>query len=159
MTDVKNEKNDDPINPRHYKLFVPSIDRWIECKHVIEAMALGYHLGCALKYMWRLGAKHERVHEDIGKCRWYLDRWQAVVFRPNSFSGVVFNELRLRTSLKIGDREVSLAHDHAMLAGNLRQLCEVSAHEHAEGRLPDTRPYMLELIQLFGLAPTLENAQ
>jgi hypothetical protein len=155
MTDSKIQEND-PINPRHYKLFVPSIDRWIECKHVIEAMALGYHLGCALKYMWRLGVKHERVLEDIGKCRWYLDRWQTFVFRPITLSGRVFDDLR-KITFTFDGREVSLADDHSLLAGNLRSLCDMCQTSHANGEPIDTSDYMLELIKLLDLADTLQT--
>ena len=40
---------------------------------VIEAWALGYHVGNSLKYIARAGHKGDRLN-DLRKARWYLDR-------------------------------------------------------------------------------------
>jgi hypothetical protein len=45
-----------------------------ECIEIIEALELDFCLGNAMKYLYRAGAKGDRV-EDIRKARWYLDRW------------------------------------------------------------------------------------
>jgi hypothetical protein len=48
----------------------------VECIEVIEALGLGYHLGNAMKYLWRAGAKEGNPPEqDIRKAVWYLERW------------------------------------------------------------------------------------
>lgn len=58
----------DPVNrPEHYTR------GGIECIDVIEALGLGYHLGNAMKYLWRAGHKADAL-EDLKKARWYLDR-------------------------------------------------------------------------------------
>lgn len=44
-----------------------------EAIEVIEAWALGFNLGNAVKYIARAGKKGSAV-EDIEKARWYLDR-------------------------------------------------------------------------------------
>lgn len=42
---------------------------------VIEDMALGYHLGNAVKYISRAGKKDPTTFlQDLKKARWYLDR-------------------------------------------------------------------------------------
>jgi len=45
----------------------------IECIDVIEQLGLGFHLGNAMKYIWRAGKKGSAT-EDLKKARWYLDR-------------------------------------------------------------------------------------
>ena len=57
----------DPVNPDHYKV------NGLECVDVIEALGLGYHLGTALKYLWRVGRKDDAL-QDLKKCRWFVDR-------------------------------------------------------------------------------------
>lgn len=60
----------DNVNaPKHYQ---SSIDG-LECIDVIEAFALNFALGNAIKYILRAGKKGERA-EDLRKARWYLDR-------------------------------------------------------------------------------------
>lgn len=44
-----------------------------EAIKVIEAWALGFSLGNAVKYIARAGKKDDRL-EDLKKARWYLDR-------------------------------------------------------------------------------------
>jgi len=44
----------------------------VECIDVIEALALPFHLGNVLKYLWRWDKKGGLV--DLKKARWYLDR-------------------------------------------------------------------------------------
>lgn len=47
----------------------------IECIGVIESLGLGFHLGNALKYLWRAGHKIDAdATTDLEKARWYLDR-------------------------------------------------------------------------------------
>jgi hypothetical protein len=41
---------------------------------VIEDWELGFHLGCALKYIARAGRKTVEPTEDLEKARWYLAR-------------------------------------------------------------------------------------
>ena len=58
----------DLINqPPHYAFSA------IEPIDVIEAWGLGFHLGCAVKYIARAGRKGEMV-VDLQKARWFLDR-------------------------------------------------------------------------------------
>lgn len=48
-----------------------------ECIFVIERFPLiygGFHIGNALKYLWRCGQKGDRV-EDLQKAKWYLQRY------------------------------------------------------------------------------------
>lgn len=62
--------NDNVNHPSHYA------ERGsIECIEVIEQLNLGFHLGNALKYIWR----HEEKGgiEDLKKARWYLNRYIA----------------------------------------------------------------------------------
>ena len=59
----------DEINhPAHYVE-----GRTYEPIDVIEDWRLGFHLGCALKYISRAGRKGERL-KDLEKARWYIDR-------------------------------------------------------------------------------------
>ena len=61
----------DQVNhPTHYEA------GGVECIEVIEALELGFHVGNALKYIWRAGRKggNERLLEDLQKARFYLDR-------------------------------------------------------------------------------------
>jgi hypothetical protein len=53
--------------PAHYTFSA------IEPIAVIEAWALGFHLGNVLKYIARAGRKGSRI-DDLRKARWYLDR-------------------------------------------------------------------------------------
>lgn len=61
MTDMVNR-------PAHY-----CEGRRYEPIDVIEDWALGYRLGCALKYISRAGRKHDAL-EDLKKAAWYLSR-------------------------------------------------------------------------------------
>ena len=45
----------------------------VECIEIIEDLGLCFHLGNALKYIWRAGRKADSL-EDLKKSRWYLDR-------------------------------------------------------------------------------------
>lgn len=57
-------------HPKHYNM------ARAECIDIIEDLGLGFHLGNALKYIWRAGLKDpDRAREDISKARWYLDRY------------------------------------------------------------------------------------
>jgi hypothetical protein len=58
----------DPVNhPAHYKV------GGIETIDFIEAKALGYHLGNAVKYITRADHKGNRL-QDLQKAKWYIDR-------------------------------------------------------------------------------------
>jgi hypothetical protein len=58
----------DPVNhPAHYKI------GGIETIDFIEAKALGYHLGNAVKYITRADHKGNRL-QDLQKAKWYIDR-------------------------------------------------------------------------------------
>lgn len=59
--------NDTIERPAHYTYSA------IEPISVIEAWALGFHLGNVLKYVARAGRKDSKI-EDLRKARWYLDR-------------------------------------------------------------------------------------
>ncbi len=54
-------------HPPHYTI------GGIEVIDVIEAWALGFHRGNAVKYIARAGRKGDEL-EDLRKARWYLDR-------------------------------------------------------------------------------------
>lgn len=56
-------------HPAHYG----GADNPYEAIKVIEAWALGFSLGNAVKYISRAGKKGDRL-EDLKKARWYLDR-------------------------------------------------------------------------------------
>ena len=55
-------------HPQHY-----NVDGLPECIDVIEGLGLNFHVGNALKYIWRAGRKEDHT-EDLRKARWYLDR-------------------------------------------------------------------------------------
>ena len=65
------EWGDDMVNsPNHYQSKLG-----IECIDVIEdRFPNNYHLGNALKYLWRCQEKG-RMRQDIQKAIWYLQRW------------------------------------------------------------------------------------
>jgi hypothetical protein len=56
-------------HPAHYG----GGDNPYEAIKVIEAWALGFHLGNAVKYILRAGRKGDRL-EDLKKANWYLER-------------------------------------------------------------------------------------
>ncbi len=142
----------DAIRPDHYKLIVRGKE--IECIDVIEALGLGFHLGSALKYAWRLGRKHERFVEEIGKCRWYLDRWhEKVAGAANTTTTTALWYAMKRAPVHAAG--VTIAHNHEQLAGNLRGLCMVAEQKPYPFDPFDPRPYMLELITLFDLEDQL----
>jgi hypothetical protein len=61
---------DDAINPAHYKRGgMESID-------VIEAFALNFRIGNAVKYLLRAGYKGgpEQRRDDLRKAMWYIQR-------------------------------------------------------------------------------------
>lgn len=59
----------DPINhPSHY-----TFGKY-EVIDVIEDWGLGFHLGCAVKYISRAGRKTDDARQDLQKARWYLER-------------------------------------------------------------------------------------
>ncbi len=60
----------DPVHsPAHYT------SGGVETIDFIEAKALNYHLGNAVKYISRAGRKSPGTYvEDLQKARWYLDR-------------------------------------------------------------------------------------
>jgi hypothetical protein len=59
----------DPVNhPSHYN----SHPSGIECITVAEHM--GFNIGNAMKYLWRVGLKSDDPMQDLAKARWYIDR-------------------------------------------------------------------------------------
>lgn len=56
-------------HPAHY-----GGDTTYEAIKVIEAWNLGFHDGCAAKYLCRQGKKSPDRLRDLKKARWYLDR-------------------------------------------------------------------------------------
>jgi hypothetical protein len=63
--------SDNVNRPAHY------IRGGMEAIDVIEAFALDYRIGNAVKYLLRAGYKGNRL-EDLAKARWYVDRAIAV---------------------------------------------------------------------------------
>lgn len=62
------EPKSDPVNhPEHYKV------GGVETIDFIEAKALSYHLGNAVKYITRADHKGNRL-QDLQKAKWYIDR-------------------------------------------------------------------------------------
>jgi Protein of unknwon function (DUF3310) len=61
------DQRDTVLHPAHYTFSA------IQPIDVIEAWALGFHLGNCIKYIARAGRKGARL-EDLQKARWYLDR-------------------------------------------------------------------------------------
>lgn len=57
----------DNVNPSHYdgdacmRAIAASMDPYPFC------------IGNTVKYLWRLGRKHERFEEELGKAQWYVD--------------------------------------------------------------------------------------
>ena len=76
ITDDDNQVGDDPVNhPNYYA------DGKIEVIDYIEDKNLGYHLGTAIKYVSRVGKKHERGMtdkekeiQDLQKAVWFINR-------------------------------------------------------------------------------------
>jgi len=64
---ASSDQQPNPVEPRHYKRGK------YECVEIIEDLSLGYHLGNAMKYLWRAGHKGEYV-EDLRKSVWYIQR-------------------------------------------------------------------------------------
>ena len=61
-------RDSDPVeHPAHYT----SHPSGVECIDVTEHMP--FCEGNAVKYLWRAGAKGDRL-EDLRKARWYIDR-------------------------------------------------------------------------------------
>lgn len=69
---MRTDDSVDIVNhPPHY------ISGGIECIDVIESLGLGYHLGNAMKYIFRAGKKNKDTErEDIEKAIWYLNRYK-----------------------------------------------------------------------------------
>jgi endogenous inhibitor of DNA gyrase (YacG/DUF329 family) len=60
-------KDNDPINPNHYK----SHPSGVECITVTEHF--NFNVGNAIKYLWRAGLKGNAV-QDMEKAIWYIKR-------------------------------------------------------------------------------------
>lgn len=60
--------NDDVNHPAHYT----SHPSGVECIQVTEHM--GFNLGNAIKYIWRVDLKSTDPIKDLEKARWYLER-------------------------------------------------------------------------------------
>lgn len=63
----------DASSPHYY--FVTVGSQQYECIDVIEYIDLGYHLGNALKYLWRAGVKTGDPTDDLRKAQNYMERW------------------------------------------------------------------------------------
>ena len=62
----------DPVHaPAHYTGVVLPDGHPVECRHVIEALGLGFYLGCAQKYLWRYRAKGTPI-QALEKARRYI---------------------------------------------------------------------------------------
>ena len=64
---MESDQGDAVNHPAHYKV------GGIETIDFIEAKALGYHLGNAVKYITRADHKGNRL-QDLQKAKWYIDR-------------------------------------------------------------------------------------
>lgn len=73
-------------HPKHYqrcspvtspiaKLIIGESSLNLECIEVVESLELGFHLGNALKYLWRAGVKSEGLATDLKKALWYFERY------------------------------------------------------------------------------------
>ena len=60
-------KHDPVEHPKHYT------HSGIECIDVIEALGCGYHIGNAIKYLWRAGHKDDII-QDLRKAAWFIHR-------------------------------------------------------------------------------------
>lgn len=70
-----NEAIDLVNQPPHYQ-----VKGLPECIEVIEKLGFGFHLGNALKYIWRAGRKDtKKTIEDLEKAIFYLKRHVAVL--------------------------------------------------------------------------------
>ncbi len=58
-------------------IFVSQDALHTECIEAIEAYGFGFHVGNAIKYLWRSGKKGDAI-EDYQKALWYLKRYQAI---------------------------------------------------------------------------------
>jgi hypothetical protein len=54
-------------HPKHYNQGA------IECIDVIEQLDLNFHLGSAIKYIWRCEDKGKKI-EDLQKAVWYIQK-------------------------------------------------------------------------------------
>jgi hypothetical protein len=129
----------DAINPTHYKgVTINGVE--VQCIDVIELLDLGFHLGNALKYAWRLGRKHDRIDEEINKCLWYLDRW-----RDRDYE-----RIDLRSPDPAARRRVEVA-------GYLHTMCTAwrvrDAVREKAGPvwMTTSEPWMQEMIELLGI--------
>lgn len=100
---------DDPINhPAHYTRS-PS---GVECIEI--AQHLGFCLGNALKYIWRVDQKGQPL-EDLQKARWYIDR--EIARRGGVSASAVTSqaeeELRLVLTWLHGERDTAARHGAA----------------------------------------------
>lgn len=61
----------DPVNhPSHYA------QGKYECIDIIEELGANYHIGNAMKYLWRAGKKDpNKTIEDLEKAVWYINRY------------------------------------------------------------------------------------
>lgn len=68
------KSDDEAINPKHYRNTSAKCSYCgepIECIDVVEHM--GFSLGNAVKYIWRVGQKPgESVLRDLKKAAWYI---------------------------------------------------------------------------------------
>jgi len=143
--------NSDPINPPHYKgveIHDPADNTALAIQpiDVIEVLELGFHLGNALKYAWRLGRKHARVEEEIAKGNWYLDRFRS--------SGGEAKLVADNARDDAGDRP----GQQLLLAGNLRNFFLLMALRVVrENSLEsgNVHSYMRELVSLLGIEEQL----
>lgn len=130
----------DAINPKHYQ-GVELDGVAVQCIHIIEVLDLDFHLGNALKYAWRFGAKHERLSEEIGKCRWYLDRWRSSGHERRDI------EAFARSACGVDVIEAK----RMSLAGMLRDLCNTLAEERRQDHGVSTVAHMVEMIDVLGI--------
>lgn len=70
MEHTRAEQSEVVNHPPHYQTA-----KGLECIDVIEALDLPFHLGNALKYIWRAGRKSNATTlQDLKKAAWYLNR-------------------------------------------------------------------------------------
>lgn len=70
---MKKQKNNIK-HPNHYNYCK------YECLDIIEELNLPFHLGCAMKYLWRWNRKGE-IKDNIEKAIFYLERFNKKIKR------------------------------------------------------------------------------
>lgn len=76
MNIFENEiKDNDPINPNHYKEIIPGWQYYQLMKYMLQGWSgdQSHFLGQGYKYLFRLGKKDD-ILQDLDKGIWYLNK-------------------------------------------------------------------------------------